>query len=75
MNYAVITVPDFALHALRRSDPALAGRAVALVAGEGRKAIVTEVSPEVTNVAPGLAATLAMARCPGILLRPREPGP
>ena len=70
MSYAVLCVPDFALHALRRSDPGLCGRAVALVAGEGRKARVTEASPEARGVAPGLAATLAMSRCPGIVLQP-----
>jgi protein ImuB len=74
MNYAVLLVPDFALHALRRSDPSLCGRPVALVAGEGRRARVTEASPEARAVAPGLAATLAMSRCPGIILRPRDPG-
>ena len=74
MNFAVLFVPDFALHALRRSDPSLCGRAVALVAGEGRKARVTEASPEARGVSPGLAATLAMSRCPGIALRQREPG-
>jgi protein ImuB len=73
MNYAVLVVPDFSLHALRRSDPSLCGRAVALVSGEGRKSRVTEVSPEARGIAPGLAATLAMSRCPGIVLRPREP--
>jgi len=73
MNYAVLSAPDFALHALRRSDPGLCGRPVALVAGEGRKARVTEVSPEARGIAPGLAAALAMSRCPGIVLRPREP--
>ena len=73
MNYAVLVVPDFSLHALRRSDPSLCGRPTALVAGDGRKSKVTEVSPEARGIAPGLAATLAMSRCPGIILRPREP--
>jgi protein ImuB len=73
MTYAVLSVPDFALHALRRSDPGLCGRAVAMVAGEGRKARVTEVSPEARAVAPGLAAALATSRCPGIILRQRDP--
>src|SRR5471030_2231663 len=74
MNYAVLIISNFALHALRRSEPALSGRAVALTAGEGRKAVLTEVSPEALHVAPGCAVTLAMARCPGIVLRVREPG-
>jgi protein ImuB len=73
VNYAFLTVPDFALHALRRSDPSLAGRACALVSGDGRKARVTEASPEARAVAPGLAATLAMSRCPGIILCQRDP--
>lgn len=73
MSYAVLTAPDFALHALLRGDPGLRGRPVALVAGEGRRARVTEVSPEARGIAPGLAATLAMSRCPGIVLLPREP--
>lgn len=73
MNYAFLTVPGFALHALRRSDPSLAGRPFAVVAGDGRKAKVTEASPEAAGIAPGLAAALAMSRCPGIILRQREP--
>ncbi len=72
-RFAVLLVPDFALHALRRGDPALARVPVALVEGEGRKATVVAVSAEVRGVAPGLTATLAMARCPGIALRPRDP--
>jgi protein ImuB len=72
MNYAVFVVPDFALHALRRNDPSLAGQPVALVSGEGHKAAVTEVSHEAAGVTPGLVVTLAMARCPGIILRPRD---
>ncbi len=73
MNYAVLTVPDFALHALRRHEPALARQPVALIAGEGRKAALTQVSPEAIGLVPGLTATLAMARCPGVVLRARDP--
>lgn len=72
-RFAVLWVPDFALHSLRRGDPALARRPVGLVEGEGRKAVVVSVSTEARGVGPGLAATLALARCPGIVLRPREP--
>ena len=72
MNYAVLTVPDFALHALRRHEPALARQPVALIAGEGRKAVLTQVSPEAAGLTPGLTVTLAMARCPGVVLRPRD---
>lgn len=73
MSFAVLWVPDFALHALRRSDPAFAGQPLALVTGEGRKAVVLAVSPEAAGLTPGLAVPLAMARCPGLLLRPRDP--
>ncbi len=73
MSFAVLRVPDFALQALRRSEPALAGQPVALVAGEGRQAVLTEVSPEAVGIEAGFTATLAMARCPGIVLRPRDP--
>lgn len=74
MRYAVLWVPDFSLHALRRADPGLRGMPVGLIAGEGSKARVTEVSAEAAGVQPGLASTLAMSRCPGIVLRPRDPG-
>jgi len=73
VKFAVLSVPDFALHSLRRGEPGLCGRALALVSGEGRRARVTEASAEAQGVAPGLAATLAMSRCPGIVLRPRDP--
>ena len=65
MNYAVLFVPDFALHALRRSDPSLCGRAVALVAGEGRKARVTEASPEARGVGAGARGDARDVPLPG----------
>ncbi len=72
MSYAVLIVPDFALQALRRADPTLVGRPVAHVSGEGRKACIAEVSAEAVDVTPGLVVTLAMARCPGLVIRPRD---
>lgn len=72
MNFAVLHVPDFALHALRRNEPALRQKPLAIIAGEGRKAALVQVSAEAAGVESGLAVTLAMARCPGIVLRPRD---
>lgn len=72
MNFAVLTVPDFSLHALRRSEQALAGKPLALIAGEGRKAVLTQVAAEAVGLEPGLAVPIAMARCPGVILRTRE---
>ncbi len=72
MNFAVLTVPDFSLHALRRGEPALAGKPLALIAGEGRKAVLCQVSAGAAGLEPGLAAPLAMARCPGVILRTRD---
>ena len=73
MNYATLWVEDFALLAVRRGEPALAGRPLALIAGEGRLAVVTAASPEAVRVTPGLAVPLATARCPGLQLRERDP--
>jgi protein ImuB len=73
MKFAALRIPDFALLAVQRGEPALGGRPVALVAGEGRKAVVREASPEALRVAPGMAVPLAAARCPGLLLRERDP--
>ncbi len=73
MSYAVLLVPGFPLHALLRSEAGLAGRPVALVGGEGRHALVLHASPEALGVEPGLASALALSRCPGIVLRTRDP--
>jgi len=73
MNFAVLTIPAFSLHALRRWEPTLANQPVAIIAGEGRRATVLHASPQTAGLEPGLAVTLAMARCPGLILRPRLP--
>lgn len=72
MNYAVIFAPCYALQALRRHDPTLATKPFAIVEGEGRNAKVTEASEHAIGVEPGLAMTLAMSRCPGLVIRPRD---
>jgi len=72
MKFAVLQVRDFALQALRRTEPGLAGQPLALIEGEGRKAALTQVSAEAAGVEPGMAAPLAVARCPGVLLRTRS---
>ena len=73
MSYAVLFVRDFSLQALRRAHVNLAGKPVALSRGEGRKAHVTEVSLEARAIAPGLAVTLAIARCPGLVIVAPDP--
>lgn len=73
MNHAVIFAPSFASQALRRHDPSLANKPFALFEGEGRNAKITEASEHAVGVEPGLAVTLAMSRCPGLVIRPRDP--
>lgn len=72
MNYAVLFVKDFSLQAVRRADAELVGKPFALVSGEGRKAVIAEAAAEAQDIAPGLAVTLAYARCPGLVIRPRD---
>jgi protein ImuB len=73
MNFAALWISNFSLAAVQRADPSLAGRPAALIAGEGRQAVVTQVSPQARRVLPGLSAPLAAARCPGLQLRERDP--
>ena len=69
MNFAVIWVPHFSILAILRNELALVGLPVALISGEGRKAVVVDVSSEITHIMPGLPVPLAVARCPGLQLR------
>lgn len=73
MNYAVVLAPKFALQALRRSDAALANKPFAIVEGEGCNAHIAAASEHAVGIETGLAVTLAMARCPGLVIRPRDP--
>jgi protein ImuB len=72
MSFAVLLIPNFSLHAVVRSEPGLQGKPVALIEGEGRKAAVVQVSRDAEGVTPGLAVSLAMARCPALVFRPRD---
>lgn len=72
--YAVIEVVLFSLHARLRLEPGYAGRAVALVRGEGRRARVAELSEaaRAAGVCIGMGSIQALAECPGLVLW--EPG-
>lgn len=72
-SFAVLFAPDFALQALRRADAALSRQPVAIAEGQGRNARLVQVSPEAHGVGPGLAVTLAMARCPNLVIALRNP--
>lgn len=73
MNYAVLIAPEFALQALRRTDTSLANQPFAIVEGDGRNARVVAASGHAVGVEPGLQLALAVSRCPGLLIRPRDP--
>ncbi|HWA24654.1 MAG TPA: DNA polymerase Y family protein [Lacunisphaera sp.] len=73
--FAVLCVPAFALQAILRVEPALAGKPLALLV-PGRRGQVIEECNELAiaeGVSPGYSAPRAQARCPGIILRPRQP--
>lgn len=71
--FAVLEIPDFALHALLRFQPALRGEPIAILRGEGRRATIAHVSARVAGVQPGMTAAQAMAECPGIQLLAASP--
>lgn len=73
--FAVLRIPAFALQALLRVDPALAGQPVALIVPARRGTVIEECNEPAAQagVQPGYSAPRAQARCPGIVLRPRDP--
>ncbi len=73
--FAVLLIPSFALQAILRVDPTLAGKPVALIAPTRRGAAIEECNESAARagVLPGYSAPRAQARCPGIVLRPHQP--
>src|SRR5262245_45857210 len=72
--FAVAHVPQFSLQAALRHEPELWSKPVALVDPAARPSVVTERTEPAAaaGVTPGLTPTQAMARCSGILIRPRS---
>lgn len=66
--FAVIELPGFPLQAIFRLRPELRGEPVALLAGEGRRAVIVHVSPLARGIAPGMTAAQALADCPALQL-------
>jgi protein ImuB len=75
-RYASVWLPHFAAAALARSDPALRGRPLAVLAITPATRPVAEASPEAWagGIRPGMSAAAAMARLPGLVCRARDPG-
>src|SRR5688500_15696879 len=70
--FAVLYMPDFHLQAALRWQEELFARAVAVTDAEGAVIEYTETAAA-KNVNAGMDGVQAMARCPGLLLRPRVP--
>jgi len=73
MMFAVLQIPDLALHALLRFNPAMRGEPVALLEGEGRRARVASRSAGATSVVTGMTAAQALAECAALQLLSPSP--
>jgi len=73
-RYACLWVPRFAAAALARSDPALRGKPVAVLAGPPTMRTVHEVSDAAwaAGVRPGMPVAEAVSRLPGLVRRERD---
>ena len=71
MNYSVLEVPDFPLHARLRLEP-VGTRPLAVYTGGGKKARLAHLNAAATaaGLRPGMSGVQALGLCPGLLLRP-----
>jgi protein ImuB len=74
--FAVLHVPDFALHAVLRAEPGLEGRPAALFGSSKRKSLIVALNAAARSagVEPGMTASQAVARCSRLLIRAPQPG-
>jgi protein ImuB len=66
--FAVIYLPAFPLQALLRLRPELRNEPVALLVGEGRRAVIGHVSSLAKRITSGMTASCALAECPALQL-------
>ena len=73
--FAVLHITDFALHAVLRTEPGLAGRPAALFANASKKSAVlaANITARAGGVEPGMTAPQAVARCPALVIRTPNP--
>ena len=69
--FAVLHIDDFALHAVLRTEPGLAGRPAALFATSTKKSAVlaANLAARAAGVELGMTAPQAVARCPALVIR------
>ena len=62
--FAVLHIADFALHAVLRTEPGLAGKPAALFVGTSKKSVVLAANPpaRAVGVELGMTAPQAVAR-------------
>jgi len=66
--FAVVQFPAFPLQALLRLKPALGGEPLAILIGEGRRAVVAHANTLAAGIRAGVTAAQALADCPGLQL-------
>ena len=73
--FAVLHIPDFALHSILRTEPHAAPRPAALFAATHQKSVVLAANTpaRAAGVDLGMTAPQAVARCPDLLVRTPQP--